>query len=459
MKTSTNFPTMKFIVSFTFVILFSSLFVGDAYGSISITKGPFTWTDKIHIKISEYGVDRASVKISTSTNQLLDYKLSKVRDNLYTGEVILTGFLHDVDGDGKPDTNPRTMGSGSNNGFLEITRDDEFKISVRFADGDKISQSVKIRWNEGTIAFDMPSYTPNESAKLQVTDADMNLNPEALDTIQLFVFSDSDKAGIKVKAIETQEESGLFETTVSFTQDRTSSGDRLFAISGDMIYAQYNDYTLPKPYRINDDLEIIAESTINIIPIQKTILDADSMNEEHESSVKIESHANEKQFISPLKQFKSGIPIDEIQCRELMTLMVKHDGSPSCVKKKNFEKLIQRNWGQAIPYNKLVMTDTPFETYLSGQTISFKVTETGWGNTCNSMLLSITNLDTNEIVWSRSEVHPCPPTFKGDFFTHVSYVPDSRVSELSFEETGNYQLKIESRHKILEHDFSVKLRE
>jgi hypothetical protein len=342
---------MKFIVSFTFVILFSSLFVGDAYGAISIDKGPFTWTDKIHIKISEYGVDRASVKISTSTNQLLDYKLSKVRDNLYTGEVILTGFLHDVDGDGKPDTNPRTMGSGPNNGFLEITRDDEFKISVRFADGDKISQSVKIRWNEGTIAFDMPSYTPNEPAKLQVTDADMNLNPEALDTILVYVFSDSDKAGIQVKAIETQEESGLFETTISFTQDGSSSGNRLFSILGDMIYAQYNDYTLPKPYRVSDDLEIIAESTISIVPIQKTILDNDYM---HESSVKIES--NEEQFISPLKQFKSGISIDKIRCKELMILMVKYDGSPACVKKKNFEKLIQRNWGQASKETKELQT-------------------------------------------------------------------------------------------------------
>ena len=105
------------------------------------------------------------------------------------------------------------------------------------------------------------------------------------------------------------------------------------------------------------------------------------------------------------------------------------------------------------------MTDTPSEVYLPGMPIHFKVTETGWGNSCNSMLLSITNLDTNELVWDRSERHPCPSAPKDDFFTHVSYVPDSRVSELSFEETGNYQLKIESRNKILVHYFFVKLGE
>lgn len=162
---------------------------------------------------------------------------------------------------------------------------------------------------------------------------------------------------------------------------------------------------------------------------------------------------------SPLKQFKSGIVIDEIQCKEFLVLMEKYDGSPSCVKKKNFEKLIQRNWGQQISYNNLVMTDAPSEIYLPGMPISFKVTETGWGNPCNSMLLSIINLDTDEIVWNRSEIHPCFSNPKDDFFTHVSYVPDSRVPELFFEEIGDYQLNIESRHETLEYSFSVKLGE
>ena len=78
---------------------------------------------------------------------------------MYTGKIILTRFSHDVDGDGRSDTNPRTMGSGPNNGFLEITRDGELKIHVRFADGDTISQSIKIRWNVGLIGFDKFQYS------------------------------------------------------------------------------------------------------------------------------------------------------------------------------------------------------------------------------------------------------------------------------------------------------------
>lgn len=100
--------------AFTSVILFSSIFVGTAYGAISLDKGTYTWTDKVDIRVTEHGLDSdgTSVKISTSVHQLNDYKLSKAGNGLYTGEIILTGFLHDADGDGRPDTNPRTTGTG-----------------------------------------------------------------------------------------------------------------------------------------------------------------------------------------------------------------------------------------------------------------------------------------------------------------------------------------------------------
>jgi len=47
---------------------------------------------------------------------------------------------------------------------------------------------------------------------------------------------------------------------------------------------------------------------------------------------------------SPLKQFKSGILLDEIQCKESLILVVKHDGSPACVKPETIPKLIERGW-------------------------------------------------------------------------------------------------------------------
>ena len=257
---------VMFVAVLASVVLLSGLFVGGtAYGAISTDKGTYTWTDKVRIKVMTHGwsEDESFVEISTPGHELKSYHLSKARDRLYTGEIILTGFLHDVDGDGKPDTNPRTSGNGSNDGFLETTRDGKITISLRFADGTKMSTSVNIAWKQGEIALDKTAYDINDSANLQVIDPDMNLNPQTLNKVQVNVSSDSDKAGIQVEAIETQEESGIFETAISFVQDKVSSGDRLFAMPGDAIYAKYEDHTLPKPHSISDSLDIVSSAIVD----------------------------------------------------------------------------------------------------------------------------------------------------------------------------------------------------
>jgi len=49
-------------------------------------------------------------------------------------------------------------------------------------------------------------------------------------------------------------------------------------------------------------------------------------------------------LMSPLKQFKSEIPVDEIQCKENLVLMQNRNGSPACVKPESIPKLIERGW-------------------------------------------------------------------------------------------------------------------
>jgi hypothetical protein len=96
-------------------------------------------------------------------------------------------------------------------------------------------------------------------------------NPEALDNLQIHVFSDSDVAGIKVNAIETSESSGAFVATVSLSQNYSSSGNRLYSLLGDAIFAKYDDHTLPKPYTKSDNLEIKTMTTVDspIPPIDR----------------------------------------------------------------------------------------------------------------------------------------------------------------------------------------------
>lgn len=49
-------------------------------------------------------------------------------------------------------------------------------------------------------------------------------------------------------------------------------------------------------------------------------------------------------LLPPLKQFKSGIPIYEIECKETLLLIKKHDGTPVCVTLETREKLRERGW-------------------------------------------------------------------------------------------------------------------
>ena len=259
---------------------------GNPYAPIFTDKEVYTWTDKIRITIvapswnaDRYGIDSIGdqeghlIKISTSEHELEPYKLTETEPSsgTFTGEVILTGFLHDVNGDKIPDTSPRTMGNGPTSGFLETERDGGITISFEFADGVVLTQSVVVSWNIGDVRFMKDDYAIGDTAVIRVVDLDMNLNPEAIDQFEVEASSDSDVAGILVNVIETTEDSGLFEASISFTQSQASSGNRLFANPGDSLYTKYDDYTLPSPYSTSDNIEISSQAKFvsNVPPTER----------------------------------------------------------------------------------------------------------------------------------------------------------------------------------------------
>ena len=267
-----------FLLFFIFAIILPSVYAEQIpdyykpYSPIFTDKPVYSWTDKIKITIlaPSWNTDRHlidsigdnedhPIKISTGSNSLEPYRFTEtgVNTGIFTAEVTLTGFLHDADGDGDIDTTPRTLGNGPTSGFLAVERDSAITISFEFADGVVLLESVLTTWNIGNVQFSENNFLSNKSALIRVIDPDLNLNPEALDQIPIQVSSDSDIAGIEVAGIETSESSGIFVATITFTQNLSSSGNRLLALPGDEIYAKYDDHTLPRPYSTSDNLEII----------------------------------------------------------------------------------------------------------------------------------------------------------------------------------------------------------
>jgi hypothetical protein len=309
------------------------------YAPIYTDKQVYTWTDKVHITIvspswneDSHSIDSIGddedhqIKISTASHFIGPYKLTETLPNsgIFTGEVILTGFSHDVDGDGISDVTPRTSGNGPTNGLLEVKRDDGITISFEFADGVVLTKSAKIIWNIGEVAFSNPNYLIDDPITIQVNDPDMNLNPENLDQITIEVSTDSDSAGISVVAVETQDNSGIFESKILLTQTSESSGNRIRAIPGDTITAKYEDRTLPPPYDVSDELDITAKSSIgsNIPTIQRVSIEelyvADSNGTQiseltKDNQIQIISHIHNNQDYS--QPFTSIIQITDEQNR------------------------------------------------------------------------------------------------------------------------------------------------
>ena len=271
-----------------------TVFTSNFGATVDLDQKVYTWTDKVYITvvapdhnndsdlIDEIGEDTLDPILISSGNSELDrYKLVETGTDtgIFTGEVILTGFLYDADGSRNTgdvdgfDTNPRTGNSagvtdniGPTDGFLEVKDSDEgITVSFEFSEDETVVSTALIRWNIGEVTWLEKSYPASGTGVLRVVDPDMNLNPEAVDNFEVDVNSGSDASGIELTVTETNEATGIFEGTVFFTLTDPSSGHRLRVAEGDTITATYDDRTLPAPHDEGDRLRISASSLIGTL--------------------------------------------------------------------------------------------------------------------------------------------------------------------------------------------------
>ena len=247
---------------------------------ITLDKKVYSWTEKVYVTIAapdhnfdenkndEIGSKSTNeIKISTRGNSLSQYKIVETGSNtgIFAGEVILTGFKHDADGNPRTgdidgmDTNPRTQpksGGGPTDGFLQSKNDDGLTVSFQFTERETTTASALIRWNIGTVEWVQGPTSVNGNGIVRVIDPDMNLNPEAVNNFSVDVWSDSDLGGIDLTVTETGPATGIFEGHVTFSNTAQSSGHRLRVVEGDSVTAKYEDNTLPKPFTRADELKI-----------------------------------------------------------------------------------------------------------------------------------------------------------------------------------------------------------
>ena len=261
-----------------------TVYTSNFGATIELDQKVYTWTDKVYITIvaPDHNMDSGLVdeignttsdpiKVSSRGNELTTYKLveSGADTGIFIGEVTLAGFAHDADGDGTNDitasASTLTTGSGPTEGKLAVTDNDGLTVSFEFSEDETVVGSALVRWNIGEVQWLEASYPASGTGVVRIIDADMNLNPEAIDNFTVDAWSDSDAGGIDLTVTETNEATGIFEGTVFFTVSSDSSGHRLRVAEGDTVTAEYEDNTLPDPYTTADELDITATSLIGTV--------------------------------------------------------------------------------------------------------------------------------------------------------------------------------------------------
>lgn len=74
---------------------------------------------------------------------------------------------------------------------------------------------------------------------------------------------------------------------------------------------------------------------------------------------------------APLKQFNSGIPFNEIQCKENLERIQKHDDTPACVKSSSMWFLTEREWMKLVTFETI--SGFPRHEIENGQIMSMKL--------------------------------------------------------------------------------------
>ena len=248
--------------------------------TLELDQNIYTWTDKVFITVvaSDYNFDSnvideigdendGEITIRIRNAAIEEYNLAETGPDtgVFTGEVVLIGTTYEA-GDNIDLTvsKEQSTGSGPTDGTIEADNGDGLSISFEYSDSEApLVASALIRWNVGEVQWLEASYAATGSGIVRVIDPDANLNPDAVDNLDMVVHSETFLGGITLTVTETQEASGIFEGTVEFDPDEASQGHRLQVTEGDIVTAEYDDYTLPD----DDDLTITATTLIgSIVP-------------------------------------------------------------------------------------------------------------------------------------------------------------------------------------------------
>jgi hypothetical protein len=92
------------------------------------------------------------------------------------------------------------------------------------------------------------------------------------------------------------------------------------------------------------------ESNLNFTTVEFPLMNYSGVDEMIYITGNYQQPSTTSEFPSPLKQFKSGISVNDVKCQQDLQLVIKsEDGSPACVKSDTAQSLVKRGWALPSP--------------------------------------------------------------------------------------------------------------
>ena len=131
-------------------------------------------------------------------------------------------------------------------------------VSIRYEDEQDgsgrsaaVSAIIEVKSFDPEFASDKPSYNVGDRVTVTVSDPDANRDPDVADSLtDIRVFSDSDRVGEELSALETGRDTGVFR--LSFGTSSSTSGGAITVRTGDEVTVEYTD-AFPADFEEEED--------------------------------------------------------------------------------------------------------------------------------------------------------------------------------------------------------------
>jgi hypothetical protein len=121
--------------------------------------------------------------------------------------------------------------------LVSINYDDEQDGSGR---STSVSAIIEVKSWDPEFSSDKPSYAPGDRVTVTISDPDANRKPDVADSLSdIRVFSDSDRVGEELSALETGRDTGVFR--LSFGSASSTTGGAITVRTGDEVTVEYTD--------------------------------------------------------------------------------------------------------------------------------------------------------------------------------------------------------------------------